>query len=175
MNEIFILLGTNLGDRFAQLSLAKQYLGSQIGKIIKTSSVYETAAWGVEDQPAFLNQVIVLHSRLSPSECLKQTQQIEQQLGRVRIKKWGERAIDIDLLYFNDEIIDLPDLKIPHPHIGERKFTLIPLAEVAPEHLHPVYKKNSVYLLNICKDSLPVTKISSDEPYRHGLDQSKHV
>ncbi|WP_286858747.1 MULTISPECIES: 2-amino-4-hydroxy-6-hydroxymethyldihydropteridine diphosphokinase [Sphingobacterium] len=167
MNKIFILLGTNLGDRLRQLLRAKQALEKQVGEILMASSIYETAAWGVEDQPAFLNQVILIKSGLSPMDCLNRTQQIELDLGRVRLKKWGQRAIDIDLLYFNDEIVNYPNLIIPHPFISERRFTLAPLAEIAPDYIHPVYKKNNVYLLHNCKDELPVKKISNDEPYRH--------
>ncbi|RKO71876.1 2-amino-4-hydroxy-6-hydroxymethyldihydropteridine diphosphokinase [Sphingobacterium puteale] len=167
MNKIFILLGTNLGDRLRQLLRAKQAIEKQVGEILMASSIYETAAWGVEDQPAFLNQVILIKSGLSPIDCLNHTQQIELDLGRVRLKKWGQRAIDIDLLYFNDEIINYPNLIIPHPFIPERRFTLAPLAEIAPDYIHPVYKKNNVYLLHNCKDELPVKKISNDEPYRH--------
>ncbi|QIH35222.1 2-amino-4-hydroxy-6-hydroxymethyldihydropteridine diphosphokinase [Sphingobacterium sp. DR205] len=165
MNKIFILLGTNLGDRLRQLLRAKQALEKQVGEILMASSIYETAAWGVEDQPAFLNQVILIKSGLSPMDCLNRTQQIELDLGRVRLKKWGQRAIDIDLLYFNDEIVNYPNLIIPHPFISERRFTLAPLAEIAPDYIHPVYKKNNVYLLHNCKDELPVKKISNDEPY----------
>lgn len=167
MNEIFILLGTNLGDRLQQLLQARQHIETAIGTIVKASSIYETAAWGVEDQPAFLNQVILVHSSLSAIDCLQSTQHIELELGRVRQKKWGERVIDIDILYFNEDIIDLPNLNIPHPFISERRFTLEPLAEIAPDYVHPVYKKNNVYLLNNCSDELPVKKISDDEPYRH--------
>lgn len=167
MNKIYILLGTNLGDRFQQLDLARKQLETHVGAIIEASSIYETAAWGVEDQPAFLNQVVLIASELQPLACLDLTQHIEQELGRIRIKKWGERVIDIDILYFNQEIIDLPSLQIPHPYIAERRFTLEPLVEIAPGYIHPVYKKNNVYLLDKCTDDLPVKKISDDEPYRH--------
>ncbi|WP_333864380.1 2-amino-4-hydroxy-6-hydroxymethyldihydropteridine diphosphokinase [Sphingobacterium sp.] len=167
MNKIYILLGTNLGNRFQQLDLARKQLESRIGAIIETSSIYETAAWGVEDQPAFLNQALLITTDLQALECLEITQSIEQELGRIRIKKWGERVIDIDLIYFNQDIIDLPTLRIPHPFIAERRFVLAPLVEIAPDYIHPLYKKNNVYLLDKCKDDLPVKKISNDEPYRH--------
>ncbi|WP_293903949.1 2-amino-4-hydroxy-6-hydroxymethyldihydropteridine diphosphokinase [Sphingobacterium sp. UBA5670] len=167
MNNIYILLGTNLGDRFQQLDLARKQLESRIGAIIDASSVYETAAWGVEDQPAFLNQALLLTTNLQALDCLEITQSIEQELGRIRIKKWGERVIDIDLIYFNQDIIDLPTLRIPHPFIAERRFVLAPLVEIAPDYIHPLYKKNNVYLLDKCTDDLPVKKISNDEPYRH--------
>ncbi len=167
MNKIYILLGTNLGDRFQQLDLARKQLESRIGAIIDASSIYETAAWGVEDQPAFLNQALLITTDLEALDCLEITQSIEQELGRIRIKKWGERVIDIDLIYFNQDIIDLPTLRIPHPFIAERRFVLAPLVEIAPDYIHPLYKKNNVYLLDKCKDDLPVKKISNDEPYRH--------
>ncbi len=139
MNNIYILLGTNLGDRFQQLDLARKQLESRIGAIIDASSVYETAAWGVEDQPAFLNQALLLTTDLQALDCLEITQSIEQELGRIRIKKWGERVIDIDLIYFNQDIIDLPTLRIPHPFIAERRFVLAPLVEIAPDYIHPLY------------------------------------
>jgi len=167
MNKIYILLGTNLGDRFHQLDLARKQLATHVGAIIETSSIYETAAWGVENQPAFLNQAVLIATDLQALECLEITQSIEQKLGRIRLQKWGERVIDIDLIYFNQDIIDLPTLCIPHPFIAERRFVLEPLAEIAPDYIHPVYKKNNVYLLGKCKDDLPVKKISNDEPYRH--------
>ncbi|MDR3007807.1 MAG: 2-amino-4-hydroxy-6-hydroxymethyldihydropteridine diphosphokinase [Sphingobacterium sp.] len=167
MNKIYILLGTNLGDRFQQLDLARKQLELRLGAIIEVSSIYETAAWGVEDQPTFLNQALIITTDLQATDCLEITQSIEQELGRIRIKKWGERVIDIDLIYFNQDIIDLPTLRIPHPFIAERRFVLAPLVEIAPDYIHPLYKKNNVYLLDKCKDDLPVKKISNDEPYRH--------
>jgi 2-amino-4-hydroxy-6-hydroxymethyldihydropteridine pyrophosphokinase len=141
MNKIYILLGTNLGNRFQQLDIARKQLESRLGAIIKVSSIYETAAWGVEDQPAFLNQALIITTDLQALDCLEITQSIEQELGRIRIKKWGERVIDIDLIYFNQDIIDLPALRIPHPFIAERRFVLAPLVEVAPDYIHPLYKK----------------------------------
>lgn len=167
MNTIYILLGTNLGDRFQQLNLARKQLELRLGPIIEASSIYETAAWGVEDQASFLNQALIITTDLQALDCLEITQSIEQELGRIRIKKWGERVIDIDLIYFNQDIIDLPTLHIPHPFIAERRFVLAPLVEIAPDYIHPLYKKNNVYLLDKCKDDLPVKKISNDEPYRH--------
>lgn len=156
MKSIYILLGANLGDRTAQLNDALIAIASSIGKITKVSTIVETAAWGVEEQPSFLNQVIEVKSFLNPIETLEICQSIENQLGRVRNEKWGARVIDIDILYYENEIVNLPHLQIPHPYIQDRKFTLIPLVEIAPDYIHPVLKKSNDELLAICTDLLDV-------------------
>jgi 2-amino-4-hydroxy-6-hydroxymethyldihydropteridine diphosphokinase len=151
-----LLLGSNQGNRVMQLNLATDKITHLIGPIIKVSSVYETAAWGKHDQPDFLNQSLVVSSTLNPVEVLQKIQSIESEMGRTRVTKWGERTIDIDILYANDCILDLPQLKIPHPEIQNRRFTLIALTEIDPDFIHPTLQKNHRDLYNDCLDNLPV-------------------
>jgi len=156
----YLLLGGNLGNREANLKKAIELLNDKIGKVIASSSLYETAAWGKTDQPAFLNQAIALQTNLSALEVLDLALGIEQELGRVRKDKWGERLIDIDLILFGDQIINIPDkLQVPHPHMQYRKFVMEPLAEIAPEVVHPVLGET---ILSICRnidDPLEVKKL----------------
>lgn len=153
----YLLLGTNLGDREAYLASARTSLENAHNHITGASSVYETEAWGTEGQPAYLNQVVALRTDLLPSELLKHTASIELQLGRIRRERWASRTIDIDILYYGSEIISQPELEIPHPRLHLRNFTLHPLAEIAPEFVHPVLGKTNLQLLAESPDSLQVT------------------
>ncbi|WP_426328487.1 2-amino-4-hydroxy-6-hydroxymethyldihydropteridine diphosphokinase [Pedobacter sp. R-06] len=156
----YLLLGGNLGDREANLKKAIELLNDKVGNVIAISSLYETAAWGKTNQPAFLNQAVSLQTRLPALEVLERALSIEQELGRVRKDKWGERLIDIDLILFGNEIINIPDkLQVPHPHMQDRKFVMEPLAEIAPEVVHPVLGET---MLDICRnitDPLEVKKL----------------
>ena len=158
--RVFLLLGTNLGDRTSNLGQAIEAIDQQVGKIISASSVFETSAWGKTDQPAFLNQALEVFTPLEAEDLLTQLLSIEERLGRKRHKHWGERIIDIDILFFGDEIYTSPRLQIPHPQLGNRKFTLIPLNEIAPNFVHPLLKKSVSDLLAVCPDPLSVTKYS---------------
>jgi 2-amino-4-hydroxy-6-hydroxymethyldihydropteridine diphosphokinase len=158
-NGIFLLLGTNQGDKRANLLNAMHLIEQSVGKVLKVSSIYKTAPWGNTDQPEFFNQVITVESILKPDLLLKSVLAIELKMGRKRLEKWGPRVIDIDILFYNHEIVQSKDLTIPHPAIPLRKFTLIPLAEIAPGFLHPALKKNMKELLSECEDSLPVVKV----------------
>ncbi|WP_420150700.1 2-amino-4-hydroxy-6-hydroxymethyldihydropteridine diphosphokinase [Spirosoma sp.] len=148
----FLLLGANLGDRVATLRRAVQLVTERIGTILLQSCLYETAPWGVTDQPTFLNQVIAVETELEPEAVLAQTQAIEQELGRVRLEKWGARIIDIDILYCDQRIIQTATLTIPHPYLHLRRFTLVPLAEIAPGFIHPILAKTTLDLLADCPD-----------------------
>jgi 2-amino-4-hydroxy-6-hydroxymethyldihydropteridine diphosphokinase len=159
--NIFLLLGSNVGDRPGQLSMAIDLIEKEIGKTIVMSKIYETAPWGKADQPHFLNRAIEIESQFSPHELLNKVKSIEQTLGRTRLEKWGERSIDIDIIYFEDKIIDSSHLVIPHPHIAERRFVLTPLVEISPEFVHPLLKKSNTELLMECKDTLDVTAFTS--------------
>ncbi|MFD2597471.1 2-amino-4-hydroxy-6-hydroxymethyldihydropteridine diphosphokinase [Sphingobacterium corticis] len=156
MNSVYILLGANLGDPHRQLENAVAEIEKQVGKIVKRSSIYESEAWGVRDQPTFLNQVLVVETAHKPLECLHICQDIEQRLGRVRERKWGARVIDIDLLYFNDEVMQSDELTIPHPYIQERNFTLIPLNEISPNYVHPKLNQTNYALLQQSADQSTV-------------------
>ncbi len=132
MEETYLLLGTNLGDRIALLNNALTAIAREIGIIRKLSSVYETAAWGKEGQPNYLNQAVLVITPLTPLQLLEKINTIEKNLGRKRVVKWESRPIDIDILGYADQIIDTPDLQVPHPHLPNRRFALIPLQEIAP-------------------------------------------
>lgn len=156
----YLLLGGNLGNREANLKKAIELLNDKIGKVIAISSLYETAAWGKTDQPAFLNQAIALQTNLSALEVLDLALGIEQELGRVRKDKWGERLIDIDLILFGDQIINIPDkLQVPHPHMQSRKFVMEPLAEIAPEVVHPILGETILSISRNIDDPLEVKKL----------------
>ena len=158
--KVYLLLGSNLGDRLQVLQAARESVETQIGGIIAFSSIYETAPWGVLNQPAFLNQVLKIETELAPEEILRIILEIEHELGRVRYERWGARVIDIDMLYFDSMILDSARLTLPHPRLHERRFTLIPLAEIAPHFLHPIFKKDSLELLQDCDDTSEVKTFS---------------
>lgn len=157
-HTLYLLLGANLGDPRATFALARQQLAEQIGAIEQASGLYETAAWGVTDQPTYLNQVLRLQTSLTPQAVLQRTQTIEQALGRVRTQRWAARRIDIDILFYDDAVIQTPALTVPHPLLHERRFTLVPLADIAPELKHPVLKKTVRELLEGCADEGTVTR-----------------
>ena len=170
MSELYLLLGSNLGDRREHLALAEALITSKLGKITKTSSLYRTAAWGNRDQPYYLNKVIALDCSDRPDEVLTKIHHIEEQLGRERTGIWQPRTIDIDILYYGSLVIRTKDLKIPHPEIPNRLFTLTPLVEIAPFLLHPLRQVTQIQLLKECSDKLQVEKtelntykIQSDE------------
>ncbi len=165
MAKVFILLGGNVGDKSKIFEQTRILLGQRIGSIDKMSSVYATQSWGFKSDP-FWNQAVILDSRLDPFEILKQAQDIESLLGRSKKTEWVEnsgsyedRIIDIDLLFYDHFILNTPELTIPHPRIGERKFVLIPLNEIAPEKCHPVSGMKVQELLRVCPDQLEVKPI----------------
>jgi|SRR5690606_13473475 2-amino-4-hydroxy-6-hydroxymethyldihydropteridine diphosphokinase len=162
MSSIYLLLGANLEDRFHQLSNAFHKIEEKIGSVIKYSSIYETAAWGKEDEPSYLNQVLCVSTNLAPHELLKTIHEIENSLGRTRQLRWESRLIDIDILFYNELIINDLGLIIPHPYLHKRKFTLVPLAEIAPEYTHPVLLKSIQQLLVELADPLMVNKLSEE-------------
>ena len=148
-----------MGNRDVILEKACKLISEQCGELKSVSSLYETAAWGKKDQPSFLNQALEINTALLPEQLLEQILKIEKQTGRVRKEKYGPRVIDIDILFFNDEIHDYPSLTIPHPEIPNRRFVLVPMKEIAPAFVHPVLKKTIAQLLKECRDHLTVRKI----------------
>ncbi|MDB5199678.1 MAG: folK [Chitinophagaceae bacterium] len=160
MNSVYLLIGGNLGNRVETLAMVRLLVEKELGKLIKTSSIYETASWGIAGQPDFLNQVLLVETKFSAAEIMALILSIENKLGRVRTQKNASRIIDIDILFFNDEIISDPGLTVPHPEIQNRKFALIPMDEIAPGFIHPVFKKSIESLLSTSKDELEVKLLS---------------
>lgn len=149
-----------MGDSKQYIADAIYMIGEKIGKVEKQSSLYQTASWGKSDQPDFINQAIELRTELNPESLLKSILEIEKLLGRQRSEKWGSRTIDIDILLYEDQIIDDPDLKIPHPFLPERRFALMPLHEIAPDFIHSASGKTIEQLLLELTDELFVKKLS---------------
>lgn len=158
INQVYLGLGSNLGNRQENLDLACHRISESIGAIVAQSGIYETAAWGLTEQNDFLNQVICVATDFKPSEVLALILAVEQSMGRIREVKWGARIIDIDILYYNDAIIKLDNLTIPHPFIQDRRFVLTPLAEVAPDFVHPIIHQTNASLLANCADNSEVIK-----------------
>jgi len=160
LHKAYLLTGGNMGDRKDQLAKARKLLTEQCGDITKYSSLYETAAWGNTDQPAFLNQALQLETTMTARQLMRQILKIEKQIGRIRKEKYGPRIIDIDILLFNIEVHNNSLLQLPHPEMQNRRFALLPLAEIAPKEIHPVLKKTIAQLLEECPDELTVKKIT---------------
>ena len=159
MNKVYLQLGSNIGNSKKQLLKAQKYLGKRIGFLIHKSSLYQTAAWGDRDQPDFINQIVVINTLLDAQSCIEKILGIEHDMGRIRTKKNAPRVIDIDILFFNREIINLENLVVPHPALQDRRFVLIPLNEISPNFIHPILNKTVHQLLVDCKDPLDVKKI----------------
>ena len=145
----YIALGSNLGDKEANLRRALELLIERGVEIVKTSTFISTEPYGVTDQPTFLNGVCEVRTSLEPLALLHILLAIEQEMGRVRLRHWGERNIDLDLLLYEDVVMDTPELKLPHPDMQNRDFVLLPLAEIAPELVHPTLQK-TISELVIC-------------------------
>ena len=160
MQTAYLLIGGNIGDSKAYLAEAKNLIENKCGQVINASSIYSTAAWGVTNQADFLNQVLVLTTKMNPLELMQALLDIETSMGRIRAIKMGPRIIDIDILLIDDEIVNTDLLRLPHPALTQRNFALIPLKEVAPKLIHPVEKKTISQLLQQSADTLDVQKLS---------------
>lgn len=163
MKEVFLLLGTNLGNRLENLVKTISKIDSSIGNVMKFSSIYETSAWGLEDQPDFLNMVIQIRTKLIPEDLLFSVKELESDIGRNKTVKWGPREIDIDILYYEDLILKTETLEIPHPGIPDRMFTLIPLKEIADSTLHPLLNSNPSELILKSSDDTEVRMFLSSK------------
>lgn len=161
MAEIVLLLGSNLGNRLRNLELAIRFLKEDVGHVLKQSSIYESEPWGFECSNPFLNQVVVLKTKLNAFSLLEKIQQIENKLNRERKSNGYEsRTIDIDILFMDEMIMNTKALILPHPLLHQRNFTLVPLCEIIPQKKHPVLKKTMAQLLHGSMDQLGVEKIS---------------
>lgn len=158
MNYAYLITGGNMSRREEQLAFAAKLIEERCGSIIDRSSLYETAAWGKTDQNSFLNQALVLETTLSARDLLNEILYIESLMGRDRAEKYGPRIIDIDIIFFNHQVINEPRLVIPHPEMASRRFVLEPLNQVIPAYIHPILYKTVSELLTECNDQLPVKK-----------------
>ncbi len=163
--NVYLALGSNVGDRAAYLQTAQDLIQQYVGKIARRSHLYETEPWGNAQQDHFLNRVIMVNTTLSPREVLEAIAKIERQLGRQRQsqeKKWGPRTIDIDILFYGRRIIRDKGLEIPHPELHKRAFILVPMLELAPDLEHPVLKKPMDQLYMECSDPSEVVMLEEE-------------
>lgn len=157
--DVYLLLGSNLGNKKQHINQAGEGIKKEIGEITAGSALYKTAPWGKTDQPDFINQAIKVATFLTPQQVLDQIFHIEKSLGRERTAHWGSRVIDIDILFYGNEVVNDPRLTIPHPHLHNRAFALLPLLEIAPEFIHPVFKQSIRQLRTKLSDNLSVEEI----------------
>ena len=161
MALVYISLGSNSDNKAEMLKKAIAFLASDLGEIVAKSSTYETEAWGYESTNTYYNSAVAVDSIHSPHNVLEITQSIEKQLGRINKTVNGEytdRPIDIDILFYDDIIVDTERLNIPHIHICERRFVLQPLNDIAPKYIHPVNNKSIEFILSVCVDNTEITK-----------------
>ena len=154
--SVFVLLGSNLGDRELLVNQASKMMGERCGKIVAKSRLYESEPWGFKSEHWFLNQVVKVETALSPDDLMKELLEIEKELGRDRSvphEGYVSRPMDLDILYYGNEIIDTQMVTVPHPRLHERRFTLLPLCDIAPDYVHPAMKKTNLQLLDECQDA----------------------
>ncbi|MGD9929785.1 MAG: 2-amino-4-hydroxy-6-hydroxymethyldihydropteridine diphosphokinase [Mangrovibacterium sp.] len=164
MARLFLLLGGNLGDKAQIFGAARTRLAEELGEIVQLSSMYETEPWGFQSDDLFWNQVVVLETDSTPEAVLAVTKRVELELGRERkAERYSSRLIDIDLLFYDDLVYHEPNLELPHPRMIDRRFVLEPLAEVAGDRIHPVFKLSIIELLENCSDHLRVKKLGGPE------------
>jgi len=161
-NTAVLLSGSNMGDRLHHLQTAKEQLPAHGCLLEAESAIYQTSAWGNPDLPAFLNQAWKISTAMEPTDLLQALLDIEKSMGRKRNLKWESRIIDLDILFFNDLVFKSDNLIIPHPHVHERKFALLPVAEILPDWEHPVFHKTISTLLDEVMDPLGVTKFAME-------------
>ena len=159
MNLAYLLIGGNLGNRSANLQNALHQIEKNCGKILDLSAIYETAAWGLSNQPSFYNQAVSIQTNLEPKALMEQLLAIETNMGRIRSIKLGPRLIDLDILLIDQLILNTETLILPHPLMEHRRFALLPLAEIAPNLMHPILQKTIQELLMHCSDQLDVQKL----------------
>jgi 2-amino-4-hydroxy-6-hydroxymethyldihydropteridine diphosphokinase len=157
--NVYLALGSNMGDRKNNLLQAAMSIDKNIGKIARKSRIYETEPWGKTDQDSYLNQVLMVNTTLDPRDLLEVITHIEGEMGRVRTEKWAPRTIDIDILFYGKRVIRDKGLDIPHPELHKRAFVLVPLMEITPELEHPVLKLPIDELYMACKDPAEVVMV----------------
>ncbi len=161
MSTVHLHLGSNIGERKFHIARTLQMIEVEVGPVTSSSAIYETEAWGIP-QDNFLNLAITVEYYGSPSKLLATIQDIEVKLGRIKKEMWTSRIIDIDILIYEDIVMDTPELTIPHKEMAGRNFVLFPMAEIAPDLIHPVYKKTMQELLDECEDEAYVTVLNPE-------------
>ncbi len=156
-HDLFLLTGANLGDRYQSLTFATGQLLEKLGGLVVMSAVYQTAAWGSNSLHAYLNQALWLRTSYKPEQVLEITLEIEKSAGRERGERWADRTLDIDILFYDQLVLQTDRLQLPHPQLHNRRFVLAPLAEIAPTFNHPVLQQDVATLLEICTDTLDVS------------------
>lgn len=159
MVKAYLLLGSNQGNRQLNLEQAVKNINNSCGIVTKQSSLYETEAWGLKEQAAFINRAIEINTRHAPEDLLTEVKRIEREIGRVDTVKWGPRLIDIDILLYGNTVFHSDKLTVPHPYLHLRRFTLIPLNEIARTIIHPVLEQSIEALLEHCPDKAQVTRL----------------
>jgi len=155
-SQVYLHTGSNIGDKKARLSQALAHIETEVGTILKTSALYQTEAWGLTNQDDFFNQAVLISTEFEPLEVLTKLKEIEVKMGRIKTERWTARIIDIDILFWDNELVNEANLTIPHPHIPERNFVLIPMMEIAPYLVHPILDKNIEELYLASKDTQEV-------------------
>jgi 2-amino-4-hydroxy-6-hydroxymethyldihydropteridine diphosphokinase len=159
MENVYLLLGSNVGKPAENVAKACSLIEANCGKIVHRSTLYKTGAWGITNQADFINQAMQISTAMEPMQLLAALKNIEIEMGRTDTTKWGPRIIDIDILFYGCEVVDTEALKIPHPFLQQRRFALVPMNEIAPAFIHPVLQINIAGLLAICKDESAVKKM----------------
>jgi 2-amino-4-hydroxy-6-hydroxymethyldihydropteridine diphosphokinase len=159
--NVYLCIGSNVGDRRRQLRQSIELINKQIGKVARSSKLYETQPWGKTDQDPFLNQVVMVNTTLDPRQILEANTKIERELGRERKEKWGPRIIDIDILFYGKRVIRDKGLEIPHPELHKRAFVLVPLMELDPTLVHPILNTTIDELYMDCEDESDVVMLES--------------
>jgi 2-amino-4-hydroxy-6-hydroxymethyldihydropteridine diphosphokinase len=161
MKRIFLSLGSNRGEREILIEESVRIISERIGTVVRRSSLYETESWGFVDQIPFLNQVVEVATMMLPHDILREIERIELLMGRERLVEQGyqPRTLDVDILFYDSEVIHTDLLQIPHRHLHNRKFVLLPMQEIAPQFMHPVFGKTVTELLSSCDDSTKVVKV----------------
>lgn len=158
MEQLYLLLGGNLGDKQKIFTETERQIGLQLGKVVRKSHIYETEPWGFESDDLFWNQAMIVETALPETECLRIIHAIEEEVGRIRSnQQYSSRIIDIDILFYGDHVVNSQELEIPHPRMIGRKFVLVPLSEIASGKIHPVFGKTIAQLLTDCPDPLRVS------------------